>query len=117
MNDEILLLAGLFEARKIEKDENPSQFIKARREGAKKIAAAAKAKGGPAMLTYYHFVVKDAEYREVLQAIKNKKPESFYNSKYDAIMNELHQTKFEKESFQKIVGKLEVWGEAISIIF
>lgn len=117
MNDDILLLAGLFEAKKIGKDESPSEFLKARREGAKKIATTAKSKGGPAMLTYYHFVVKDAEYRDVLQAIKSKKPESFYKNKYNSIMSELHQTKFEKESFQKVVGKLEVWGEAISVIF
>lgn len=117
MNDDILHLAGLFESVETKNIDNPIEFLKTRQKGAKKIADTAKEKGGPAILTYYHFVVKDAEYDAVIKALEAKKPESFYENKYNKIMNELHKTKFEKESFQKVVGKLEVWGEAISVIF
>jgi hypothetical protein len=116
MNEEIMLLAGILKEAKEEKIDN-QDFFKKRREGAKKIATSAKAKGGPAMLTFYHFDAKDDEYREVLAGIKNNKPETFYKNKYNLVMNKLHQTKFDKESFQRLTGKLEVWGEAISVLF
>lgn len=92
-------------------------FFNKRRQGAAKIATAAKEKGGPSILTYWHFAAKDKQYAEVLKAINDGKDEKFFMSKYDETMNILHKTKFNQKSFQKIVGELEVWGEAIAQLF
>jgi hypothetical protein len=92
-------------------------FFNKRRHGAAKIAAAAEAKGGPSILTYWHFAAKDKQYVDVLKAIKTGKDEKFFMSKYDELMDTLHKTKFNQKSFQQIVGQLEVWGEAIAQLF
>ena len=92
-------------------------FFEKRRAGAAKIAKTAHDKGGPSILTFYHFDAKDKQYEDVLKAIKNGKSHDWFKVKYDAIMNKLHKTKFQQESFQRVVGELEVWGEAISQLF
>jgi hypothetical protein len=119
MNSEILLLAGVISESSCDKCDKKEKidFFQKRRDGAKTIAVNAKAKGGPAMLTYYHFAAKDPLYKQVLDAIKSDKKEQFFKSKYDQSMSKLHRTKFDEKDFQKLSGELEVWGEALSVLF
>ena len=104
-------------AKVTKKHSDNVTFFNKRRDGAAKIASAAQAKGGPTILTYWHFAAKDKQYAEVLKAMETGKDEQFFMSKYDEIMNTLHKTKFNQKSFQQIVGELEVWGEAIAQLF
>jgi len=98
-------------------NNNDLDFFEKRRDGAKKISAAARAKGGPAMLTHWHFFAKDKQYAEVLRAIKSKKKKEFFEMKYNSFMSRLHKSKFDQKEFQTISGQLEVWGEALSRLF
>lgn len=98
--------------------ENPSlEFFKKRMEGADKIAIAAKEKGGPSMLTYYHFAAKAKPYTEVLEAIQNKEKESFYLDKCDNLLKSLKIGKIDQKKFQEIMGMIEVYGEALTQLF
>lgn len=91
------------------------EFAQARHDGAKKIADAAKAKGGPAMLTYHHFVVKLPYYKKAAQG-------KFDLEDYSAVLQEnlnklLGQlpgnVTMEEVDFQKTMGLIEVLGELI----
>lgn len=124
MNEEILILAGvnLNEGSKSTTCDDCSkkeqmEFFEKRKEGARAIANMAKAKGGPSTLTYYHFHAKDPLYRQVIDAIRNERPKNYYKNKYDQIMSRLHRTKFDEKDFQELTGELEVWGEALSVLF
>ena len=92
-------------------------FFEKRRDGAKKMSAAARAKGGPAMLTHWHFFAKDKQYAEVLRAIKSKRKKDFFEMKYNSFMSKLHRGKLDQKEFQTVSGQLEVWGEALSRLF
>ena len=61
MND-VLKLAGL-----TEQVEKFNIFAEKRLEGAKKISDTAEEKGGPALLTHYHFAVKLPYYKKAAE--------------------------------------------------
>jgi hypothetical protein len=89
-------------------------FAEKRLKGATKIATDAKEKGGPAILTYHHFVVKLEHYKKAVEGnFSLEETVSLYN-KY---MDELHKLMQEDVpnpiDFQRIVGLLEVFGELI----
>jgi len=93
------------------------EFFETRKKGAAKIATEAKAKGGPSMLTAWHFAAKRQPYTEVIAAIKSDKNEAFYLAKCNELVRKLKFKNLKQESFQETIGKLEVWGEAISQLF
>ena len=91
------------------------QFAKTRLAGATKIAQNAEQKGGDAMLTYHHFVVKLPIYR---QASEGKFKINKAMEALDKQMKKLNEgvrndVKIRPVEFQKIVGLIEVWGELI----
>lgn len=99
-------------------DKIPSEafeeFASKRYDGAKKIADNAKKKGGPAMLTYHHFVVKLPYYEKAKNGEFN-----LIEAKIEVkqLLNKLcilsGEVKMEQVEFQKLVGKIEVLGELI----
>ncbi len=92
-------------------------FFEKRKSGAAKIATEAKSKGGPSILSFWHFAAKSYPYTEVISAIKSNKPESYYLSKCQQLAGQLKFAKLKQKEFQEIMGRLEVWGEAISQLF
>jgi hypothetical protein len=93
----------------LEAKENFEDFAETRMKGAEKIANNSKEKGGLAMLTYNHFVVKLPYYKKAKEGkmdIEQAKKE--YEKIYKSISLNMTQTEF-----QKAVGKLEVLGELI----
>jgi len=89
-------------------DQTTESFAAARLAGATKIAEAAKEKGGPAMLTYHHFVVKLPYYKK---AADGKLRYNSIESEYKKLLGELTTQKHDQTQFQKLVGKIEVLGE------
>ena len=99
-------------------DQIPSsgfeEFASKRYDGAKKISDNAKEKGGPAMLTYHHFVVKLPYYEKAKNGEFN-----LIEAKVELkqLLGELcvlsGEVKMEQTYFQKLVGKIEVLGELI----
>ena len=84
-------------------------FANIRMKGAEKIANGAKEKGGPAMLTYNHFIVKLPYYKKASEGkFDLDKAEKEYDKIYKSISLKMTQTQF-----QKAVGRLEVLGELI----
>ena len=90
------------------------EFFKNRKNGAMKIAAEAKSKGGAAILTYYHFSAKAEPYLEVIRAIESNKEKKFFLSKFNALLPKLKLEKLSEKEFQELMGKMEVFGEAFS---
>ena len=75
-----------------QQSDDPLEFLKNRRKGAQNNAADAKAKGGDAILSYYHFEAKDKPYAEVMKALKNdglKTSIKFSKDQTKSIMKEL----------------------------
>jgi len=90
------------------------QFASKRLEGATKISNDAKVKGGPAMLTHYHFVVKLPYYENAskgnfdidgTKTLLDKKSKEFCEKIYSMSLSEIE--------FQKLVGEIEVLGELL----
>lgn len=91
------------------------EFSKVRLEGASKISAAAKEKGGAALLTYQHFVVKLPYYTK---AASGKFDSASSQSELGKLVKSLAQgvsgkIKLEQVEFQRLVGKIEVIGELL----
>lgn len=106
-------LLGLFE-QKI-KDNSFLDFAGKRMEGAAKISNDAKEKGGLAILTHHHFVVKLPYYQRAKEGnldLEQTKAE------YKELLEKLYtQTNEEMNigqiEFQELVGKIEVLGELL----
>lgn len=93
-------------------------FFKKRKDGAAKIASEARAKGkGPAQLTAWHFAAKAQPYADVIAAIKSDRNESYFIQQCQHYAAKLKFKSLKQEDFQKIMGQLEVWGEAVSELF
>jgi hypothetical protein len=89
--------------------ESFAEFAEVRMKGAEKIANGAKEKGGLAMLTYNHFIVKLPYYRKAKQGEFNiEEAKKEYEKTYKKISLNMTQTEFQRE-----VGRLEVLGELI----
>jgi hypothetical protein len=97
--------------------EKMLDFFEKRKAGASKIASEARAKGGPSMLTAWHFAAKAQPYTEVLAAIRSNQNEPFFAQKCHSLVGRLRFGKLKQEEFQKVIGELEVWGEAIAQLF
>lgn len=102
------------QAKKIKEDKDFEIFAEKRMGGAEKIAKNAKEKGGPAMLTYHHFIVKLPYYKK---AKEGKFDVEKAKSEYKKLVNELHSASEDVDmnqvKFQKLVGLIEVLGELI----
>ena len=84
-------------------------FVSNRMDGATKITQNAKEKGGDALLTYHHFVVKLPYYKKAKDGemdIDEAKKE--FTETLSKITLDMDQTTFQTE-----VGRLEVLGELI----
>jgi hypothetical protein len=95
--------------------ESFEEFAENRLGGASKISAAAKEKGGDALLTYHHFKVKLSTYKEAKDGNFNP---SEAEKEYKKLLRKLYSsTKSEMNigqiEFQEIVGKIEVLGELL----
>jgi len=93
--------------------EEPLEFLKNRREGAKKTAEAAKEKGGDSILSYYHFAAKNKPYGKVIGVFKAEGLDaalSFCKKEYKNLMKNVDLDMSQK-AYQAIVGEIEVYGE------
>lgn len=99
----------LNEAKKQPKVKDQFQdFSEKRQMGAQKIADNAKERGGLAMLTYNHFIVKIPYYKK---AANGKLEYDAIVKEYDQLVKDLSRGGFDQTGFQKLVGKIEVLGE------
>jgi hypothetical protein len=95
-----------------QKDKKFCEFAEKRLGGATKIADSAKEKGGPAMLTYHHFVVKLPYYKKAANGnFDLEQTKKDYKECLDKLC-EL-ETNLNQVEFQRLVGKIEVLGELI----
>ena len=84
-------------------------FAEKRLKGASKIVDGTKEKGGPAMLTYHHFVVKLPYYKNASEGKFNMdEAKKEFNQLIKKVSCDMPQVEF-----QKVVGKIEVLGELI----
>lgn len=90
-------------------------FSQARLEGATKITDTAKAKGGPALLTYHHFKVKLPYYKKASEGKFNVESmqKELSNLIQELVKGTSSQIKLNQVKFQIIVGKIEVIGELL----
>ena len=87
-------------------------FAKKRLEGATKITKDAKEKGGVAILTYHHFVVKLPHYKNAAEGRFNlEKAREEFNGYMEEICG--GKVQFDQIGFQRLVGLIEVLGELI----
>jgi hypothetical protein len=95
-------------------DKDFEEFADTRGSGAKKIADNAQEKGGLALLTYDHFIVKMPYYEKANQG---KFDAEKGLQEYIKLVTELYEAAetvdHEMSYFQKLVGKIEVLGELI----
>jgi hypothetical protein len=97
------------------KDKSFTDFAEKRMGGAAKISGDAKDKGGLAILTYHHFVVKLPYYQK---AKEGKIDLDQMKAEYKDLLEKLYlATKGDMDigqiDFQELVGKIEVLGELI----
>lgn len=104
------------EAKLKEADQKFKDFSEARLAGAAKIADGAKERGGNAMLSYHHFVVKLPYYKKAAKGW-TKADRDATVTKYNQLIDELYSTKssvkIDQTAFQKLVGTIEVFGELV----
>ena len=90
------------------------EFAQKRFDGASKITDNAKEKGGPAMLTYHHFVVKLPYYKKASEGKFNIKESKVEFKEYlDKLCGLSKDVDMGQVEFQKLVGLIEVLGELI----
>lgn len=105
------------ESREDKTKANMLEFFHKRKKGAAKIASEARSKGGPSMLTAWHFAAKDRPYQEVINAIENNRPRDFFVSKCKSLLAKIRCGTMKQEAFQRLMGELEVYGEAAAQLF
>jgi hypothetical protein len=88
------------------------EFAENRLGGATTISKNAQEKGGDALLTYHHFVVKLPFYEEATDGkFDPKRAQAHYEDLIDELAN--RGINFEQIEFQEILGKIEVLGELL----
>jgi hypothetical protein len=91
-----------------------NEFALKRLNGAQKIVDNAKKKGGPAMLTYHHFVVKLPYYKKASEGKFNlEETKKEFKEKMDKLCKLNEDVDINQIEFQKLVGLIEVLGELI----
>lgn len=113
----MIKLKQLIEQEEVVPKENRKEFIdfaKKRLEGATKISNSAKEKGGVAMLTHYHFVVKLPYYEKASKGEFDCEMTKVELKNYiDTFCNLDEKVEIDQIEFQKLVGLIEVLGELI----
>jgi hypothetical protein len=103
--------------RQILREESQSkfeEFAQKRFDGASKISQNAKEKGGPAMLTYHHFVVKLPHYKKASEGkFDIEKTKAEYKKHLDKLCGLSEDVEMGQVEFQKLLGLIEVLGELI----
>lgn len=92
------------------------EFDESRLMGATKIADNAKERGGNAMLTYNHFIVKLPYYKNAKNgwsAEDRNRAIKEYNELVEDLVSTKTDLRIDQIEFQKLVGKIEVLGELI----
>jgi hypothetical protein len=98
----------------IAKSEPFEDFAKKRLDGATKITNNAKEKGGSAMLTYHHFNVKLSVYKKAADGkFDLAETKSDFKQNMDKLCKLTEDVNMDQIEFQKLVGKIEVFGELI----
>ena len=99
----------------LEAQETMEEFSANRLAGASKIAQGAKEKGGDALLTYHHFVVKLPYYTQGVEGdLDFMQIESEYKKKLnDLYTSTKNNMNIEQIAFQELVGEIEVLGELL----
>ena len=88
------------------------EFAEHRLEGATTISNNAEEKGGDALLTHHHFVVKLPFYEEATNGkFDTKRAQAHYEDLIDELID--RGLDFEQIEFQEIMGKIEVLGELL----
>jgi hypothetical protein len=88
------------------------EFAEGRLDGAATISKNAQEKGGDALLTYHHFIVKLPFYEEVTDGkFDPKRAQAHYEDLIDELAN--RGINFEQIEFQELLGKIEVLGELL----
>ena len=88
------------------------EFAERRLDGATTISKNAQEKGGDALLTYHHFVVKLPFYEEATNGkFDTKRAQAHYEDLIDELID--RGLDFEQIEFQEIMGKIEVLGELL----
>lgn len=98
------------------KEDSPEfeEFSSKRRDGAEKIADNAKEKGGLAMLTYNHFIVKLPYYDKAKKGkFDPEQGKREYKRLLDRLVKATEDVSISQTEFQRLVGKIEVIGELI----
>jgi hypothetical protein len=91
-----------------------NEFATKRLAGAQKIVDNAKKKGGPAMLTYHHFVVKLPYYKKASEGKFNlEETKKEFKEKMNKLCKLNEDVNMNQIEFQKLVGLIEVLGELI----
>jgi hypothetical protein len=115
----MIRLATLIHTQKdadpISTSEEFKSFAEARHKGAKDIADKAQKKGGPAILTYHHFVVKLPYYGMAMAGEFNPLTAA---EELRVIVGEVGNgsgtwSRAEQIGFQELIGRLEVVGELL----
>jgi hypothetical protein len=97
-----------------EKQSKFEEFAQKRFDGASKITENAKEKGGPAMLTYHHFVVKLPYYKKASEGkFDIKETKTDFQEHLDKLCGLSKDVNMGQVEFQKLVGIIEVLGELI----
>jgi len=92
------------------------EFCEDRKKGASKIYTEARAKGGAAQLTAWHFAAKLPEYDECIKAIKAGKTQSYFQQQEVKLLHQLTSIRNQR-TFQEIMGRAEVWGEVFIKVY
>lgn len=92
-----------------------TDFAEARLKGATKISDDAEKKGGPALLTHEHFVVKLPYYERAAkgECTVDELRHEFKNELAKLCVLSGGDVKMEQMEFQRLVGLIEVLGELI----
>ena len=106
------ILSGELNEAGYPEDLSFEEFAQKRLEGATKISNDSKQKGGAALLTYHHFVVKLPYYKKAAEGNFKQADAQIELKKY---LDELCSVSSDMEQihFQELVGLSEVLGELI----
>lgn len=97
-----------------EKSLTFEEFAEKRYSGAKKISDNAKEKGGAAMLTYHHFVVKLPHYQKAAGGnFDLKKAKKEFKTNLGKLCEMTDDIDMRQTEFQRVMGLVEVLGELI----
>jgi hypothetical protein len=110
----MLKLKSLLKEQDIDNNLSFEEFASKRLQGASKITSDAKAKGGPAILTYHHFVVKLEYYKNAAEGrFDVEQTKQLLDLKSNEFCQKIYDMNLSEIGFQRLVGEIEVLGELL----